>query len=443
MPTTRLLTLLTEAGYTEAAVRSRLAASAPQPLPAVGDPVALARADELTGLLLLGRRTPATAIAPDLALELIRSGLVRRNSSDLLPKVRLTPFHELLLAGDLINEERTDVEADAVENPHRPTDVLSHAVPRERVRRALDIGTGNGVHALELAAHCTEVTAVDVSPRAIEFARHNARLNGVRNVVFQVADVVQGLPEHTFDLIVSNPPYLISPETAVVYRDGAGTGHVGTRILREAPRLLAADGLLVSLSSWAVRDERNPDEELRRIAVEAGCDALALVYATRTPMENALLWNGRVRDAEALHSVVRRWTGFYRAEGIKLLRYAIVALTPARRARPRLHVERVSLAGQQPDGGQLRDMLRAHGPGPAPDRLRPHPAHVLESTARLTASGAVVSEQLIRSTRGLTLAAPCGPLLIETLLGGPDDEARRRMLRRLRELALAVPESGP
>ena len=67
--------------------------------------------------------------------------------------------------------------------PYTPTaSWLAALTPRRRVARALDVGTGNGVHALLAAAHSDHVIATDVNPRALAFTEINAALNGLDNI---------------------------------------------------------------------------------------------------------------------------------------------------------------------------------------------------------------------------------------------------------------------
>lgn len=78
--------------------------------------------------------------------------------------------------------------------------------------RILDVCTGSGCIAIVLAAHLpqAEVTALDISHTVLETARRNAAMNGV-SIRFIEDDALNGMPSltgETFDIIVSNPPYI-------------------------------------------------------------------------------------------------------------------------------------------------------------------------------------------------------------------------------------------
>ncbi|MFF5985903.1 methyltransferase domain-containing protein [Prauserella flavalba] len=445
------------AGYREEAIRDLLALPEASPLPPVGHGLSLARLTLvpptqlglLTRLLLLGDTVSKDneQLPGELVSILLDSQLVDLSPAGLRPLVRITPFQDLLLVGDLHNEDSTEVSADAVENPHRPTDVLARLIPREPVARSLDIGTGSGAHALQLAGHSDTVLGIDVSPRAVDFARFNARLNGINSVQFGLSDVVRVLEgEDPFDLIVSNPPYLISPETAVVYRDGAGSGHVGTRVLTEAPSLLAPDGLLVCLTSWGITDADDPAGPIQRIARRVQCHGLTMIYARRTALDNALRWNAHRTEAHDLYQVARTWLDFYRQHRINELAYGIVIFTPACGASPWFRTEHVTLSGQERDRGQIRHIMsaidRSHR-GDMPTRLRVHPDHTIVSISKIDSHKRTTSEQFLRSTRGIRFAAECGPRLLDMIAReGPPLESgagvMATMMRRLYELGLVA-----
>ena len=86
---------------------------------------------------------------------------------------------------------------------------------RIKLPRILDIGVGSGCIAVTMLHEIEGATgvAVDVSKNAIEVAKRNAAKHGVIDrLEFVLSDVYAALPPERFDVIVSNPPYVSSPD---------------------------------------------------------------------------------------------------------------------------------------------------------------------------------------------------------------------------------------
>lgn len=129
--------------------------------------------------------------------------------------------------------------------------------------RVLDLCTGSGVLAVASAIDgATEVTAVDISRRALLAVRLNARLNGVR-VEAKRGDLFTPLRGRRFDLIVSNPPYLPGDIDGLPQRGLARAWEGGRsgrsfieRIVDQAGEHLTESGtLLLVLSSVCGEDQ--------------------------------------------------------------------------------------------------------------------------------------------------------------------------------------------
>jgi SAM-dependent methyltransferase len=87
-------------------------------------------------------------------------------------------------------------------------------------RRAVDVGCGSGAGGILLARSCESVVLADINAEALRLAAINAAINGVENVEIVESDVLRDV-QGDYDLIVSNPPYLVD-DAARLYRDGGG-----------------------------------------------------------------------------------------------------------------------------------------------------------------------------------------------------------------------------
>src|SRR5690606_8908558 len=119
--------------------------------------------------------------------------------------------------------------------------------------------TGCGIQARLVSRHAQVVIATDISERALAYAELNAHLNGVRNVEVRAGSTFAPVTGEALDLIVSNPPFVITPRATGVpeyeYRDGGLVGDaLVERFLRSAPEHLRPGGVAQLLGNWESRE---------------------------------------------------------------------------------------------------------------------------------------------------------------------------------------------
>ncbi len=185
------------------------------------------------------------------------------------------------------------------------------AAARVPGRHVLDLCTGSGVHALLASRTADEVVGVDISPRAIQFARFNQALNGRDNVTFMEGSLFQPIPAgKKFDLIVANPPYLPSNAATAAgdnFFSGGERGDALTLgILAGLEQRLEPGGVCQIIALWP--QWRNVDF-LERIRTPLGNTAPAydlLFTVDSISIEGVITFGGPDVDPEFLRAQALR-----------------------------------------------------------------------------------------------------------------------------------------
>jgi methylase of polypeptide subunit release factors len=283
----------------------------------------------LVRLFLLGDELPkpevAAALGPADVEALVRSHWLRASRDGIRATLKLVPHGDLLLASD---RDDSALGPNWVAGIHPPSVTLAKLTVRRSVARTLDTGTGNGIQALLTSRHAESVIATDVNPRALNFARLNAGLNGVDNLELREGSYFEPVEGERFDLLTCNPPYVISPESSYAYRDSGLTGDTVSRVVAgQAPELLEEGGFAHILLSWAHR----PGEWWSPIEpwVEGrGCDGWLLYFGSDDPVTHASEWLKPVaRDnPEAFAGRLDEWLRYLRDLGIEAIAHGAVIL---------------------------------------------------------------------------------------------------------------------
>ena len=192
-----------------------------------------------------------------------QAGMVVNSGGLLLSKVRFSTLGDQLYA----HSAYPTTDADAVffgPDTYRFAGLLENELalrplaPRARI---LDVGCGagpGGISAALASIGSPSLVLADINPKALEFAKVNAALAAVDGVEFLESDLFTAV-SGDFDLIVSNPPYLVDA-AARTYRHGGGElgSGLSERILQQGMAQLAPGGRLVLYTGAAIVDGEDP-----------------------------------------------------------------------------------------------------------------------------------------------------------------------------------------
>ena len=125
--------------------------------------------------------------------------------------------------------------------------------------KILDVGTGSGCIAIALANELPEasVTGIDIDPNMLKLAQKNADLHKINNIIFKQMDIQKEIPKESYNLIVSNPPYIPLNEISdleknikdfephIALTDGADGLTFYHRLASVASKILHSNGYLI------------------------------------------------------------------------------------------------------------------------------------------------------------------------------------------------------
>lgn len=310
----------------------------------------------LARLLTLGDPVPvglAEAALPTLGLAgaarlglVVTDGVVARGVADLRPvDIGGTPWW---LASDQDSSTTSrPVEPDHVLGLGGASRTLAELTVRTPVTRALDLGTGCGVQAVLLARHAEAVTGTDISGRALRYAAFNAALNGV-DVDWREGSMLEPVAGDRFDLVVSNPPFVITPRSGPLaqytYRDG---GRAGDDLVRDLVTgvgdVLEPGGLAQMLGNWEIPAGQPWADRVRAWLDASGLDGWAIQREVLDPAHYAETWlrDGGLspeRDRATWEAAAAAWMADFAARAIEGVGFGYLLLRkPGRDGGPRHH----------------------------------------------------------------------------------------------------------
>lgn len=290
----------------------------------------------LTALFMLGEPVsaaaietalPRTGVAGALSIGLVVPTQTASSEQHYAPAVDLRP-HEAEDAhgsvrwwvasdlGELVTGQA--LAPDHVLGIGRAGLTLAALTPRKPVETALDLGVGCGIQTLYLLRHVRQVVATDISTRALEFTAFNVALAGVDSTRVQLrrGNLLEPVAGQRFDLIVSNPPFVITPPSVrqaglplMEYRDAGGP--ILPALVRGLEDHLNPDGVAVMLGNWEHREGTSWRTSVNQW-IGKSLDAWIIQREVQDPVEYAAMWlrDGGLtpeRSAVAFENALAAW----------------------------------------------------------------------------------------------------------------------------------------
>ena len=309
-------------------------------------------------LIAAGILTADSTHQPDFAVD---ASTAKSDSRRIRAAVDLRPYaaddRDLWVFSDLtpgLDTQVAPMRPDFVLGVSSASSTLAQLTVRRPVGSALDLGTGCGVQTLHLADHAAAITATDVNPRTLELATLTLALNGVSAELLD-GSLFEPVAGRRFDLITTNPPYVMSPprvgEERLAYRE---TGYRGDammeHLVRRAADHLNPGGVCHILGNWAHVAGQSWQDRLADWVSGTGLDAHIVQREVLDVPAYVELWladaglagspNYRQRFAE--------WLDYFAQLGIEAVGMGWLLLTRTGREDPWLRIEDWPYAVEQP-----------------------------------------------------------------------------------------------
>ncbi|CQD04814.1 transferase [Mycolicibacterium conceptionense] len=291
----------------------------------------------LVRLLLLGTEEPpelVEAAFPSVSLQTLAANGVLEFSGD---KVRAALDIRPHSDGERDFYVVSDQDAAVRRGPLRHDHVLgiggasvslARAVTRNPVGRALDLGTGCGIQALHLNAHCDEIVATDTNERALALAAMTARLGGM-SWDLRGGSLFEPVAGERFDLIVSNPPFVVgSGARDYIYRDSGLAGDTLCQsLIEQIGDHLLPGGTAHIMANWIVRAGSDWRERVSGWLAGTGLHAWVVQRELADPVSYVSLWLADAgEDLERQAQRGGQWLDWFVDQGIAGVGMGMISL---------------------------------------------------------------------------------------------------------------------
>ena len=446
-----IIDALTAAEYTTDAVMERIGEAGQRALnrnSTIASDRAVGETDDplatLIRLFILQQPLDVARVAEALPVEdAVTAGLVARDGDQIRALIDVRPYSSddgtrAWIVSDLtcgLDTPPPPMTEDYVLGLSPASTQLTQLMVPGRFDAALDLGSGCGIQSVHLAQRAERVVATDLNPRANALAGLTFELNGLE-VEQRLGSLYEPVAGERFDLIVTNPPYVMSPpsESRLTYREGVFTADgLVHHIVANCADHLNPGGVLQVLGNWAILD---PDRWAERLTewIPAGCDALIIERERLDPYEYIEIWltDAGLAGSEDFVPRYRQWLEYFDRLGITEVGMGWINVRNSGAAIPEVRVESWPHAVQQPVGPAIAEwfdavtLLRGRGDDGVLDAHWTLAEGILQET--LGEPGAADPNHIVfRQYRGLRRAIETDTALA-AVLGACDGELTPRQI---------------
>lgn len=291
----------------------------------------------------------------------LHTGLLGKKDDRIAAAITIVPVEDLLFASDAYQLLGAENAHEFILPAHtRAASFLRHMSMRTPVELTLDLGCGCGVQALLAARHSQRVIATDINPAALRYTDFNAQLNNIENVECRLGDLFEPVTDERFDLILSNPPFVIGPKSEFIYRDNPlQLDEFSRKIVRAAPAQLKDDGHMQMLCEWLTITDEQWHTRLDAWFDDIGCDAWVLRSPPKRPADYAAMRladisGGALRQAADFGE----WLGYFEQNNVAAVNAGMIVLR-RREGDNWFHAQGITHEPQSDAGDEVQVSLAA------------------------------------------------------------------------------------
>lgn len=291
--------------------------------------------DALIEAFLLGSPVQAVRMADSVAEDLVSLGMVRRDADVLVPLVEVHPYGEPDTDWYIVSDAGAPAAPDHVLGLGGASVTLARITPRRDVGRALDVGCGAGVQVLHASRHAGRIVATDTNPRALALTSLSLALSGIpaESVDVRLGSLFGPVADERFDLVVSNPPFVISPSHRFTYRDAGLAGdEISRLVVRGAAAHLAPGGMAAVLGNWLHVTGEDWTERVAEWVAGTGVNAWIVERDSQSVSDYAATWlrDAGITEGRQFDDAMQEWLDAFADESAEAVGFGWFVLVDPR-----------------------------------------------------------------------------------------------------------------